>query len=93
MLDENLKNEDGENRIEVRKRMEEVINEIIKKHKDNNIAIISHGGSIKFFLMKWCNFDENYNLVYNNKILEINSPSIIKLTFKENELVNICQIY
>ena len=54
---------------------------------------ISHGGSIKFFLLNWCAVNANVQLVYNeNIILNIKSPCLLKLTFKENKLIDLEQI-
>lgn len=56
------------------------------------IAIVSHGGAIIFFLLTYCNVNDNLNLEYKGKELEITSPCLLKLTFKENKLVNLEQI-
>ena len=62
----------------------------ILNSKENNIAIVSHGAILKFFLLKFCEFDsKNYNIVFNNNIVayeKLKSPEIIKLTF-ENDIL------
>jgi len=93
LLDPKLKNISGESNIEVRKRMQEAISEIIKNNKEKKIAIVSHGAAIKFYLLNYCNLNEELKLEYNGKELEIISPCLFKLTFRENELLNLEQIY
>lgn len=92
LLDENLKNIDGENRKEVTKRMEESFNKVFKKSMGKKVAIVSHGAAIKFLLMKWCNLNEENQLEYKKDIISLNSPGIIKLVFKEKELIELKQI-
>ena len=89
LLDNNLKNIDGENRLEVNKRMTNCINEILLNNENKKIAIISHGAAMRFYLMNYCSLNENIKLVYNDNILDFSSPSIIKLTFDNLNLVNI----
>ena len=87
-----FKTRDGESANETNKRMTECINNIIKKHEGEKIAIVSHGGSIKFYLLNFCNVNEKLNLEYKGKELNIISPCLLKLTFRNNELVNLEQI-
>ena len=59
LIDKELKNIDGESNKEVEKRMNEFFNELIKTNDDSkNIAVVSHGASIKFFLRNY--FSLNY---------------------------------
>ena len=91
LLNRKLKNKDGESCEEVSKRMKEKIQEIVENGPEN-IAIVSHGAAIKFYLSNFCRIDENINFIYNEKIIikkNINSPDIIKLTFSNNSLRNI----
>ena len=81
LLDETLKNKDGENRIEVTKRMEEAFNRIFKENYGKRIAIVSHGAAIKFLLMNWCKLNDDLKLTYKNSIIDLKSPSLIKLEF------------
>ena len=87
-MDENLKNIDGENRIEVNKRMTTSLNKILKDNAGKKVVIVSHGAAIKFLLMNWCDLNENCKLVYNNSIIEVESPSAIKLEFRKENLEN-----
>lgn len=89
LMDENLKNIDGENRIEVNKRMTTSLNKILKGNAGKKVVIVSHGAAIKFLLMNWCDLNENCKLVYNNSIIEVESPSAIKLEFRKENLENI----
>ena len=86
--DENFKTVGGESQKEVRNRMDEVITEILKQHKDKRIAIFSHGYAITFYLLKYCKLtnltDEKFTFEFNNKIIfdkKINAPEVFKLTF------------
>mgnify|MGYP001154798301 CR=1 FL=1 len=88
LLDEKVKNEDGENRIEVNTRMTNFINNLLTE-----IAIVSHGAAIKFLLMNWCLLNQNFDLVYKDTILKIDSPSVIKLEFNKDSLINLSQLY
>lgn len=91
LLDENLKNKDGESNFEVRKRMTEVILEILNNHQGEKIAIVSHGASIKYYLQNFCKYDkESEALIYNGKIVchkKLESPCIIKIILKNNIIV------
>lgn len=94
--DENFKTVGGESQIDVRNRMDEAITEILKQHKDKRIAIFSHGYAITFYLLKYCklvNIQENkFTFEFNNKIIfdkKINAPEVFKLTFDNEELMNI----
>lgn len=93
LLDKNLKNKDGENRLEVNTRMTNFINNILTKYSRSKIAIVSHGAAIKFLLMNWCSLNKNFDLVYKNTILKIDSPSVIKLEFNKDSLLNLSQLY
>lgn len=92
MLDENLKNVDGESRKEVSERMEKSFNTILKENLGNRIVIVSHGASIKFLLMKWCKLNDKNEMEFNGKIIKLNSPGIIKLVFEDNELLELEQV-
>lgn len=81
LLDEKLKNIDGENRIEVNNRMNNSLNKILKENEGKNIVIISHGAAIKFLLMNWCKLNNELKLTYKKSIIDLKSPSLIKLEF------------
>lgn len=93
LLDENLKNENGENRIEVNNRMTSFINSLLNSNEGSRIAVVSHGAAIKFLLMNWCSLNETFELVYQNEVLNIASPSVIKLEFNKDSLLNLSQLY
>lgn len=97
-FDENYKTEGGESQAEVRQRMSEAFEEVVKDNKGKRIAIFSHGNAITFFLLKWCklesvNINRNLCLSFNNKIVfnkRINSPDVFKITLNDkNEVIDI----
>jgi len=93
LLDRTFRTSDGESAEQTKERMNKFFDRILKEYCGKRIAVISHGGSIKFFLLNWCTVNENVKLVYNNeKILNIKSPCLLKLTFRENELIDLEQI-
>ena len=93
LLDRTFRTSDGESAEQTRDRMNKFFDRILKEYKGKRIAVVSHGGSIKFFLLNWCIVNENVKLVYNkNTILNIKSPCLLKLTFRKNELINLEQI-
>lgn len=93
MLDSKLKNVDGESSEEVRGRMLECVNEILKKHSEKKVAVISHGAAIKYFLQNWCEYVyEEDTLYYNGKIAcprKLESPSVLKLEFDGENLMGV----
>ena len=92
LLDRKFKTSDGESAEEANQRMTNFFDIILKKYKGKKIVVVSHGGSIKFFLLNCCEVNEDVNLVYNNKVLDITSPCLLKMTFRDNELINIEQL-
>ena len=93
LLDRTFRTSDGESAEQTRDRMNKFFDRILKEYKGKKIAVVSHGGTIKFFLLNWCTVNENVKLVYNqNTILNIKSPCLLKLTFRKNELINLEQI-
>ena len=93
LLDENLKNIDGENRLEVNQRMTFALNHILKENIGKKIAIVSHGAAIKFLLMNWCELNKDREVIYDGTILNIESPSVIKLQFIRNRAKRINYYY
>ena len=87
-----FKTRDGESAIDTNKRMNEFMNEIMEKYKGKRIAIVSHGGAIKFYLLSYCKVNENLNLEYKGEELTISSPCLLKLTFRKNVLIDLEQI-
>ena len=93
LLDRTFRTSNGESAEQTRERMNKFFDKILKEYEGKRIAVVSHGGSIKFFLLNWCTVNENVKLVYNkNAILNIKSPCLLKLTFRKNELINLEQI-
>ena len=92
LLDRKFKTSDGESAEDTRQRMTKFFDKILQEYNWKKIAVVSHGGSIKFFLLNWCEVNEEVKLVYKNTVLDITSPCLLKLTFRKNELVNIEQI-
>ena len=87
-----FKTRDGESANDTNKRMNEFIDEILEKYKGKRIAVISHGGSIKFYLLSYCKVNKRLNLEYKEKELSITSPCLLKMIFRNNELVNLERI-
>lgn len=87
-----FKTRDGESANDTNKRMNEFIYEKLEEYKGKKIVIVSHGGAIKFYLLTYCKVNENLNLEFQEKELNINSPSLLKMTFQGNELVKLEQI-
>lgn len=93
LLDRTFRTSDGESAEQTRGRMNRFFDKILKEYNGKRIAVVSHGGSIKFFLLNWCNVNKDVKLVYNkNLILNIKSPCLLKLTFSDSKLINIEQI-
>ena len=92
LLDRKFKTSDGESAEDTRERMTGFFNKILKEYEGKKIVVVSHGGSIKFFLLNWCEVNEDVKLVYNNTVLDITSPSLLKLIFRKKELINLKQI-
>ena len=93
LLDRTFRTSDGESAEQTRKRMNIFFDKILKEYEGKRIAILSHGGSIKFFFLNWCIVNKNMKLVYRkNIILDIKSPCLLKLTFRKNKLTNLEQI-
>lgn len=92
LLDREFKTSDGESAEDTRQRMTKFFDRILEEYEGKRIAVVSHGGSIKFFLLNWCEVNEDVKLVYNNTVLDITSPCLLKMTFRKNELVNLEQI-
>lgn len=73
--------------------MTSFINTILNSNEGSRIAVVSHGAAIKFLLMNWCSLNQNFDLVYKDTILKIDSPSVIKLKFNKDSLLNLSQLY
>lgn len=86
LLDSNFKNLEGENRNEVTIRMTASLNKLLEDYSGKKIVVVSHGAAIKFLLMNWCTLNEEHKLLYNNNLIDLKSPSIVKLEFDEKKL-------
>lgn len=92
LLDRKFKTSDGESAEQTRERMNKFFDKILKEYEGKRIAVISHGGSIKFFLLNWCTVNIDVKLVFKDTILDITSPCLLKMTFEKSELKNIEQL-
>lgn len=84
-----FKTRDGESAKDTNRRMNEFIGEILEKNKGKKVAVVSHGGAIKFYLLSYCKVNQRLNLEYEGKELNITSPCLLKLTFKDKKLVDL----
>lgn len=71
---------------------------IIEKIDSKKIAIVCHNACILFYLLKYCKLEKaelnkRLTISFNNKVLIkdgiMKAPSIIKLEFNDNNLVDI----
>lgn len=93
LLDRTFRTSDGESAEQTRVRMNRFFDKILREYNGKRVAVISHGGSIKFFLLNWCEVNENVRLVYKDeKIFNIKSPCLLKLIFSANKLINLEQL-
>lgn len=93
LLDRTFRTSDGESAEETRVRMNRFFDKILQKSEGQRIAVVSHGGSIKFFLLNWCEVNKEVRLVYHkDTVLDIKSPCLLKLTFNKQKLVNLLQL-
>ena len=92
MLDENLKNRDGESRKEVHHRMKKAMENLVNNNPGKRIAIVSHGAAMKYLLMEWCTLNQDKELTYHDQVLSIDSPCIIKMIFEDGQAKQIKQI-
>ena len=89
LLDRKYKGKNGESFEEATRRVTEFINWILKNYKEKRIALVSHGALISFLLTNWCKLNRDIKLIWNDKVIEIKEPSITKLTFDDNNLIDI----
>ena len=93
LLDETLKNIDGESNIEVRKRMLNFLEEILAKHEGKRIVVVSHGAAIKFLLQHYAKYEYKTNtFTFSDKMkisAKLESPSTLKWVFDSEKLVNV----
>lgn len=89
LQDKKWKAREGESCEEATKRVTLFLEKILKENNGKRIVLVSHGALISFLLTNWCDLNEEIKLVYNNKVIEIKEPSITKLTFDNQKLLNI----
>lgn len=92
LLDTSFKTSDGESAEETKIRMTKFFDKILREYEGKKIAVVSHGGAIKFYLLNWCKVNKDVKLVYKNTTLDITSPCLLKLTFEKDNLINLEQI-
>lgn len=88
MLNPKLKCTNGESMEEVKVRMDDSIRRIAQENVGKKVAIVSHGAAIKFFLMNWCKLSGAY-LYYKGNCIRVNSPGVIKIMIKGQEVTSI----
>lgn len=97
--DENAKAENGESRKEVKDRMLSLVNEILLKHNNKRIVLVTHASAITFLLMNFCTLlsanleTKSRHLIYKDKDVindTIRCPEVFKLLFDvDNNLIDI----
>lgn len=92
LLDRTFRTADGESAEQTKDRMNRFFAKILQEYAGKRVAVVSHGGAIKFFLLNWCAVNADAQLVYQDTILDIKSPCLLKLTFHKNELVSLEQL-
>lgn len=96
MLDETYKIGFGENQLEVFKRMEAILEEILDNNLNKRIAIISHATAMTFLLKKWCSIVYKKPYLFKNQVFfdgNWHFCEAFKLIFDENKnLISITHI-
>lgn len=101
MYNENIKAIGGENQKEVRKRMIESIEDILKNEKVKKVAVVTHATAMTFLLMNWCKLEnaildgKKRKLSFNNKIViddSFNMPEVFELVFDDDVIYSIKRI-
>ena len=100
-INKDLKNVNGESQVDVQNRMHVKIKEILSRNDNKKIAIVCHNACILFYLLKFCKLvkaevNKKLTIKFNDKILIkdniMKSPSIMKLEFEGDKLINISYI-
>ena len=89
LQDKKWKAREGESCEEATKRVTVFLEKILEKNIGKRIVLVSHGALISFLLTNWCELNEELKLVFKNKVIEIKEPSITKITFDNQKLLNI----
>lgn len=77
----------GEDSLEVQKRMNDTLLDIMNMEQNDTVLAVSHGGAIYMFLHEWIDFATHEPIRFSN-------CAIIKLTFEDNtfsfkEVINV----
>ena len=98
MLDKDYKFKNGESRYEIESRMYNSLTDILESNANKKVLVITHGTSMTFLLMKYCNVEltdintKNRKITFNNKVIFDNRFDYLetfKLLFNGNNLINI----
>ena len=89
LQDKKWKAREGESCEEATKRVTVFLEKILEKNIGKRIVLVSHGALISFLLTNWCELNEELKLTFNSKVIEIKEPSITKITFDNQKLLNI----
>lgn len=96
--DKNFKFKNGESALEIQNRMYDAIKDIVRDNQNKKILVVTHGASLTFLLMKFCNicltdiYNKKRKIIFNNKIIfedKFDYLETFKLTFNKNKLVNL----
>lgn len=90
--DKKWKAREGESCEEATKRVTLFLQKILKENVGKRVVLVSHGALITFLLTNWCQLNEKIELEFNDKVIEIKEPSITRLTFDNQKLLNIQSI-
>lgn len=100
-INKDLKNINGESQVDVQNRMHIKIKEILNKNNNKKVAIVCHNACVLFYLLKFCTLEnaevnKKLTIKFNDKVLIedniMKSPSIMKLEFEDDKLLNISYI-
>lgn len=87
-LDFDFKLKGGESLNETKKRMTDVMKNILMFETDNRIAVVSHSTALTCLLSAWCEIGRNYNdeiiLTFNDETIvdgNWDAPMVFKVTF------------
>lgn len=101
MYNEDAKSKKGESQKEVKERMSECIEDILKNQKGKKIVVVTHAVAMTFLLMKWCKLEnaeldgKKRKLRFNNKIViddSFRTPEVFELVFEDDNIYNINRI-
>ena len=86
----------GESLNQTKKRMIEVMKNILMFESGNRIAVVSHSTAITCLLSSWCKYGLNYDdqiiLTYNDKTIvdgNFSAPHVFKVTFDGMNVLNV----